>query len=58
MTEEHNSAPVSFLDQGRFRDVGITTKLTQKEVERLEALTQSNGVSRSEFITQPHLAGA
>jgi hypothetical protein len=50
MTEEQTSAPQSFLDSSRFRDVGITTKLTQKEVENLEQLTELSGVSRSEYI--------
>jgi metal-responsive CopG/Arc/MetJ family transcriptional regulator len=50
MSEEQTSAPENFLDSGRFRDIGITTKLTQKEVERLEELTQMGGLSRSEFI--------
>jgi hypothetical protein len=50
MTEEQTPAPQSFLDSSRFRDVGITTKLTQKEVENLEQLTELSGVSRSEYI--------
>jgi metal-responsive CopG/Arc/MetJ family transcriptional regulator len=50
MSEEQSATPESFLDNGRFRDIGITTKLTQKEVERLEELTQMSGISRSEFI--------
>jgi metal-responsive CopG/Arc/MetJ family transcriptional regulator len=50
MSEEQTTAPENFLDNGRFRDIGITTKLTQKEVERLEEVTQMGGISRSEFI--------
>jgi Arc/MetJ-type ribon-helix-helix transcriptional regulator len=50
MNDESAPAPQDFLDQGRFRDIGITTKLTQKEVERLEELTETAGISRSEFI--------
>ncbi len=50
MSEEQSPAPESFLEHGRFRDIGITTKLTQKEVERLETLTEQSGISRSEFI--------
>jgi metal-responsive CopG/Arc/MetJ family transcriptional regulator len=50
MSEEHSIAPESFLDHSKFREIGITTKLTQKEVERLEELTQRSEISRSEFI--------
>ena len=50
MSDEQVPAPESFLEHGRFRDIGITTKLTQKEVERLETLTEQSGISRSEFI--------